>query len=128
MTYFKTKEKLVFKETFFISKLIFKIALKMKVSLLFRVVLVFVFSFGNCWTVFEDNQNEGLHRIPVHRTKRFRPNLKNVGNGTEFNSRKYDFNNRKHAPKPVDIKQYNFINQEYTGEISIGTPEQSFLV
>ncbi len=128
MTYFKTKEKLVFKETFFISKLIFKIALKMKVSLLFRVVLVFVFSFGNCWTVFEDNQNEGLHRIPVHRMKRFRPDLKNVGNETEFNSRKYVFNNRKHALKPVDIKQYNFINQEYAGEISIGTPKQSFLV
>jgi len=92
VTYFETKEKY----KFFISKLIFEITLKMKVSLFFRVFLVFVLSFGNCWTVFEDNQNDNLHRIPVRRMKRFRPNLENVENQTEFNLRKYNFNNRKH--------------------------------
>jgi hypothetical protein len=94
----------------------------MKVSLFFRVLLVFVLSFGNCWAILEDNENDGLHRIPVHRMKRFRPNL------TEFNLRKYNFNNRKHDPKPVGIKQYNFINNINVGEISIGTPKKSFLV
>jgi hypothetical protein len=46
--------------------------------------------------VFEENQNDNLHRIPVRRMKRFRPNLENVENQTEFNLRKYNFNNRKH--------------------------------
>ncbi len=60
--------------------------------------------------------------------KRFRPILENVENQTEFNLRKYNFNNLKHDQKPIDIKQFNFINEYYAGEISIGTPEQSFLV
>ncbi len=74
MTYFETKEKY----KFLISKFIFKITLKMKASLFFRVLLVVVFSFGNCLAIFKDNQNDGFHRIPVHRMKSFRPNLGNV--------------------------------------------------
>jgi hypothetical protein len=122
VTYFQTKEKY----KFLVSKLIFKIILKMKVSLFFLVL--FVFSFVNCWAIFEDSQNDGLHRIPVHRIKRFQPNLENARNQTVFNLRKYDFYNRKHGPKPIYIKQNNFINLVYVGEISIGTPGQRFLV
>jgi hypothetical protein len=92
------------------------------VSLFFRVLLVFVFSFDNCWTISEDNENDGLHRIPIHRMKIFRPNL------TVSNLRKYNFNNRKNDRKPVGIKQNNFINSINFGEISIGTPKQKFLV
>jgi hypothetical protein len=94
----------------------------MKVSLFFRVLLVIVFSFGNCWTISDDNENDGLHRIPIHRMKIFRPNL------TEYYLRKFNFNNRKHDRKPMSIKQNNFINVINVGEISIGTPKQKFLV
>jgi hypothetical protein len=100
----------------------------MKVSLFFSVLLVFLFSFGNCWTVFEKNQNDGLHRIPAQRMERFRPNLENVGNQTEFNLREYNFNNRKHIPKPISIKLNNYVNDQCYGEIFIGTLKQSFLV
>ncbi len=113
MTYFETKGKY----KFLILKLIFEITLKMKVSLFFRVLLVFVFSFGNSWAILEDNENDGLHRIPVHRMKRFGQNLTEL----HLNLRKYNFNNRKHDPKPVGIKQYNFINNINVGEISIGS-------
>jgi hypothetical protein len=42
----------------------------MKRSLFFQVVLVFIFTYGNGRAMFEDNEGDGLHRIPMHRVKK----------------------------------------------------------
>jgi hypothetical protein len=96
----------------------------MKSSLFFQVFLVFTVNYGNGRAVFEDNEGDGtlVHRIPVHRVKKVRSTLEQVQKDQA------EFNLREHDSKPIDIKQHNFKNFAYYGEISIGTPKQMFQV
>jgi hypothetical protein len=64
-------------------------------------------------------QSLGLHRVPLHRSENVRRNLGFVL------AKKYL--NRKN-PKSIAEPLLNDMNIEYYGNISIGTPGQSFMV
>jgi cathepsin D len=98
----------------------------MKRSLIIRVLLVILINGHNGWALLKDNQNDGLHRIPLHRMEKVRTNFEKVGNVTEFELRKYNWNWGQQNPEPIELT--NYINFAYYGEICIGTPGQPFRV
>uniref|UniRef100_Q640U9 MGC89016 protein n=1 Tax=Xenopus tropicalis TaxID=8364 RepID=Q640U9_XENTR len=68
--------------------------------------------------------SNGLERIKLHRFKSVARTLHDVGSAVEHVRMKYVDNHMKSAPEPLT----NYMDVQYYGVISIGTPPQSFRV
>jgi cathepsin D len=74
------------------------------------------------------NQNNGLHRVSLHKFQSVRRHLQEVGTSVKYGLPRHHLKHYKSNLQPIPEPLSNYLDAQYYGVISLGTPGQSFKV
>jgi len=92
------------------------------------LLLTLVLNLGNSWVLFDNYENNGLVRVPLHRMQSVRRHLQEVGTPVKFALPHHHLKHYKYNLQPIPEPLSNYLDAQYYGDISIGTPGQPFKV
>ena len=91
------------------------------------ILLLFVINYG-VFCLDSNQPKNGLHRVSLHKFQTVRRHLQEVGTSVKYGLPNHHLKHYKSNLQPIPEPLSNYLDAQYYGGISLGTPGQSFKV